>query len=206
MRGNGRHGCSLNGWFYDLISASAERRFLGAIRSELLAPLTGEIVELGAGTGHCFPYYGTSAHVRAIEPNGSMLAKARERAQAARATIELVQGDDAVLDDMPAQSADAVVAALVMCSVEDPARTLKRAARILKPTGPFVTIEHVRAEDQTARLQALLTPFWRFISGNCHLDRVLEPVLTEVGFSHLCLSSRTIPMPARRLLYGIATR
>ena len=195
----------MNGWFYDWITAPAERRFLGAIRRELLAPLTGEIVELGAGTGHCFPYYGTSAHVRAIEPNASMRAKARERALTARAKIELLEGDDSVLDDMPERSADAVVAALVMCSVEDPVRTLKRVARVLKPSGSFVTIEHVRAEDRTARLQAFLSPLWRSISGNCHLDRVLEPALTEAGFSHVRLNNRTIPMPVRRLLYGIAT-
>jgi predicted RNA methylase len=75
------------GWVYETITAIGERKFLGAIREELLSPLEGEIVEIGAGTGASFPYYKPSTHVLAIEPDPSMLAGARKRAKSARARI-----------------------------------------------------------------------------------------------------------------------
>ena len=196
----------MNGRVYDAITAIGERRFVGGIRAQLLPGLKGEIVEIGTGTGASSPYYDPSAHVLALEPDRSMLARARERAKSAPAWIVMLHGDDSMLDDMPAASTDYVVAALVFCSVEDPLRTLKRIHRILTPGGSLVTIEHERAGDGVARLQDLLTPFWRRVAGNCHLDRVLEPALSEAGFSQVELKNLQIPIPMRRLLYGFAPK
>ncbi|HKU66806.1 MAG TPA: class I SAM-dependent methyltransferase [Candidatus Baltobacteraceae bacterium] len=196
----------MNGWLYDAIVSIGERGFLGAIRGELLSSISGEIVELGAGTGLTFAYYGSQAHVRAIEPDRSMLARAKGRASQSRARIDLIQGDDAILDTWPPESADYAVAALVLCSADDPLRTLRRLYRILKPKGRLITIEHVRAGDASARLQDWLTPFWRRIAANCHLNRVLEPQLHDAGFEDLQLKSRPVPPPLRRLVYGYAAK
>lgn len=196
----------MNGWFYDAVNSVAERNLLAPIRAKLLPQLEGEILEIGAGTGASFPYYGPSARVRAIEPDPSMLSRAKSRAKSARVPIEIIQADDAILDGQPADTIDSVVGTLVLCSVEDPVRTLKRIHRILKPGASFVMIEHVRADDGWARLQDWLTPLWRHIAENCHLNRVLEPSLTAAGFSEMRLESRKIPVPVRRLVYGVAIK
>ena len=194
----------MNGWLYDAITLWSERRIVGPIRTRLLSQLEGAIVEIGAGTGASFWYYGSSAHVRAIEPDASMLARAEKRAMSARAKIDIVRGDDTLLDTLAPESFDHAVASLVLCSVENPLRTLERVRRVLKPHGSLVMIEHVRAENRRARTQDRLTPLWRHIAGNCHLNRVLEPALSNAGFSEIDLQSRTVPIPMWRLLYGTA--
>lgn len=49
----------------------------------------------------------------------SQLEKANERRSQSAADIELIHGGDRIRETWPAQSADYLVATLVMCSVED---------------------------------------------------------------------------------------
>jgi len=68
-------------WFaaiYDKLSESAERKFAGAIREEMLADVRGEVLEIGAGTGVNFPYYKEAARVIAREPDPLHDAARRE--------------------------------------------------------------------------------------------------------------------------------
>jgi ubiquinone/menaquinone biosynthesis C-methylase UbiE len=192
----------MNGWLYDRLTSGAERAFLGRVRGGLVGALSGDIVELGAGTGVNFQYYSRAARVRAIEPSDSMLAEARKRAQTSSAQIELIHGDDTVLDTLPARSVDAVVATLVLCSVDDPLATVRRIKRILKAGGTFVTMEHVRDRSAWVRLQSLVTPIWRRIAGNCHLDRDLERTFRDAGFSTVSFEEQRLPAPLFRLVVG----
>ncbi|HVA29427.1 MAG TPA: class I SAM-dependent methyltransferase [Candidatus Baltobacteraceae bacterium] len=196
----------MNGRLYDAVTKGPERKFLGPIRATLLGDISGEIVELGAGTGLNFPYYSKAAHVRAIEPNASMLANTSERSERASARIELLRGGDDVLDAIAQGSLDAVVATLVFCSVDDPKRTMQRVLRVLKPGGRFVTMEHVRDTAGWGWLQSLLSPVWSRLCANCHLDRDMEHTIREAGFSNVELQERKMSPPAFRLLYGIAVR
>ena len=196
----------MNGWLYDAMTKGPEQKLLGPIRAALLGEISGEIVELGAGTGLNFPYYPAAARVRAIEPNASMLAKAKTRAPLVSAHIDLAQGGDEVLDAIAEGTLDAVVATLVFCSVDDPTRTMQRVLRVLKPGGRFVTMEHVRDVTGWGRLQSLLTPVWCRVCANCHLDRDMERTIREAGYSSVRLQERKMPPPAFRLLYGEALR
>jgi len=196
----------MNGRFYDAITAIAERRVLGVIRAVLISPLRGSIFEIGAGTGASFSYYDASTHVLAIEPDPSMFKRAEQRAAEACADVEIMRVSDLALDDVPAESADHVVATLVMCSVADPVSTLHRIHRVLRPGGTYVFIEHVRVEGLVGKIQDAITPLWRRIFGNCHLDRQIELTLQQAGFAVSGLSVNVIPFPMRRLVYGIATK
>jgi ubiquinone/menaquinone biosynthesis C-methylase UbiE len=104
-------------WFaavYDLLNRGAERRVIGPLRERLLRDAAGRVLEIGAGTGFSFPYYGPSARVVATEPDPFMLRRARAR-RAARAgrRIQLVQAAAEALP-FPEGSFDAVVAAVVL--------------------------------------------------------------------------------------------
>lgn len=196
----------MNGLFYDALTALAERRFLGAIRAALISPLRGSIVEVGAGTGASFSYYDASTHVLAMEPDPSMFKRAEQRAAQASADVDIMRVSDLALDDLSAQSADHVVATLVLCSVEEPVSTLHRIHRVLRPGGTFVFVEHVRAGGLAGKIQSSLTPLWRRVAGNCHLDRTIEPTLQQAGFALSGLSEKVMPFPLRRLVYGSAMK
>lgn len=176
------------------------------IRAELLPQLRGEIIDLGAGTGLSFPYYNAFAHVLAVEPDLSVAARAQQRAFDSDADIDILHANDTALDDLPEQSADHVVAMLVLCSVDEPRSTLQRIQRVLRPGGTYVFVEHVHAEAFAGTIQEALTPLWHRVFGNCHLDRRIEPALRETGFAVFDVTSKRIPFPLQRVSYGIAMR
>src|SRR6185295_4957831 len=87
----------------------------------------------------------------------------------------------------PDQSADAVVASLVLCTVRDPAAALREVRRMLRPGGRFVFIEHVGGEpgSRTHRAQRLVKPLWRVLGDGCHPDRDTEAAIREAGFARV---------------------
>ncbi|MHB8177485.1 MAG: class I SAM-dependent methyltransferase [Vulcanimicrobiaceae bacterium] len=196
----------MNGVLYDVMIALGERHVLGALRRELLAPLWGDILEVGAGTGADFPYYGEQAHVIALEPDRAMAVRAQPRAQRCAATIDLCIADDTTLAQFAAASMDAVVFPLVLCSLPDPTATLMQARRILKASGTLVLLEHVRSDGMLGRIQDALTPAWRAVAGGCHLNRATRQLVHAAGFDTSALRTHRLPrlFLIRDLLFGYA--
>jgi ubiquinone/menaquinone biosynthesis C-methylase UbiE len=196
----------VNGLFYDVTTSVLEWSVLSRLRRALISPLRGSVVEVGAGTGANFTYYSYGVRVLAIEPDESMARRARIKARRARANIELHDGDDAFLDTMPSASADAVVMALVLCTVEDPHATLERARRVLKPRGNLVVIEHVRSPGRTGVLQDVIAPMWKRVAGGCRVNRRTEAAIAASGFDIRSLRTHRLPKlsPIRDIVYGVA--
>jgi ubiquinone/menaquinone biosynthesis C-methylase UbiE len=79
---------------------------------------------------------------------------------------------------------DTVVSALVLCSVEDPARALAEVRRALAPGGSLRVMEHVRSpRPLLARLQDLVQPAWTRVTGGCHPNRATEASVVSAGFA-----------------------
>jgi ubiquinone/menaquinone biosynthesis C-methylase UbiE len=69
-------------------------------------------------------------------------------------------------------SFDTAVFTLVLCTVPDPAAALAEAARVLRPGGKLLFVEHVRSEEPgLARWQDRLEKPWRFLADGCHCNR-----------------------------------
>jgi ubiquinone/menaquinone biosynthesis C-methylase UbiE len=154
---------------YDRGLAATEEAGLRDARRDLLAGASGDVLELGAGTGlnreHVPPGVG---RLVLTEPDEHM---ARRLAGRIRPGDELVQaGAEALpLEDA---SIDTVVATLVLCTVRDPDRALAEVARVLRPGGRLLFLEHVRAEDPgLARWQDRLERPWGLFAGGCRPNR-----------------------------------
>jgi ubiquinone/menaquinone biosynthesis C-methylase UbiE len=172
-------------WFaaiYDKMLASEEKKFLGAIRAEMLKDVTSNVLEIGAGTGANFQYYQPGAHVTAIEPDPYMLQRAQKRASEASAEIELRQVGAEELP-FPNASFDFVIDTLVLCSVRDPRKVLSEIKRVLKPGGELRLYEHVRYKNPIGALsQDLISPAWQWFGAGCHPNRNTERLVREAGF------------------------
>ena len=198
--------------FYDRLIEQSEAACLRDWRRDLLAGVTGRVLEVGAGTGLNVPYY-TSNVTRLVlsEPEPHMRAKVQSRLAAALpADVEL---SDATLDHlpMPDQSFDAVVSTLVLCSVPDLAQALEEIRRVLAPGGRLVFLEHVGAEDRPDRLkwQRRVEPLWKALAGNCHLTRRTELAIKRAGFDIVQIQRESFrkAMPLTRpSIRGIAVR
>ena len=172
-------------WFaaiYDTLSESAERKFAGAVREEMLADVRGEVLEIGAGTGANFPYYKEGARVIASEPDPYMMRRAEKRATETAAIIELRR---VAAEDLPFPDAsfDFVICTFVLCSVKDPRKVLMEIKRVLKPSGELRAYEHVRYKNPIGALgQDLILPLWRWLGAGCHPNRDSERLIREAGF------------------------
>src|SRR5215217_5325745 len=72
----------------------------------------------------------------------------------------------------PHDSADFVVATFVLCTVSDPQQALREIARVLKPGGRFVFMEHVRSQDaRLAAWQDRMQPVWGRFAYGCNCNR-----------------------------------
>jgi ubiquinone/menaquinone biosynthesis C-methylase UbiE len=70
-----------------------------------------------------------------------------------------------------------------LCSIPNPIAALMEMRRVLRPGGQLIFVEHgLSPETRIARWQYRLTPYWKRISGGCHLDRKTDDLIRAVGF------------------------
>jgi SAM-dependent methyltransferase len=153
-------------------------------RRDLLAGLSGRVIEVGAGNGINFAFYPTSVtEVVAVEPEPYMRSLAVQAAGTAPVPVTITDG---VAERLPAEdtSFDAGVVSLVLCSVRDPARALSELFRVIRPGGELRFYEHVRANTHgLARLQrAVDALFWPRAFGGCHTSRDTRAAIEGAGF------------------------
>jgi ubiquinone/menaquinone biosynthesis C-methylase UbiE len=170
---------------YELLSrGAAESSFMEPLRRETAGQAYGVVLEVGAGTGLNFSFYNPEKveRLEAIEPDTAMLRYARQRMATAGVPITLTQ---AAVEELPFDDStfDCVVATLVFCSVTDPERGLREIRRVLKPGGTLYMVEHVRSQGSIAsRVQDMITPITRLVSGNCHWNRDTARTVAAAGF------------------------
>ncbi|MFI9201327.1 class I SAM-dependent methyltransferase [Streptomyces sp. NPDC053048] len=190
-----------------------ERAGVGAHRRELLAGLSGRVIEIGAGNGLNFAHYpGTVSEVVAIEPERLLRRLAVEAAVRAGVPVDVVPG---VAEALPVKSEafDAAVASLVLCSVRDVRRALAELRRVLKPGGELRFFEHGVAQGRMAAgvQRAVDRTVWPMLFGGCHTARDPLRAIASAGFElgayrRLRVPASGVPSPASPCVLGVATR
>ena len=154
-----------------------------SLRREALAAARGRVLDVGFGTGGNVPFFPPDVvSVVGLDPNPGVEKRAQRRIRAATIPIELRIGAGERLP-FPDASFDTVVTTLVLCSVDDPAATLKEISRVLAPGGRYLLLEHGLAPDAgVQKWQQRLNPVNRAVFG-CSLTRPIGPILTGNGFA-----------------------
>jgi phosphatidylethanolamine/phosphatidyl-N-methylethanolamine N-methyltransferase len=107
----------------------------------------GRILEVGVGTGISLPDYSRSNRLVGVDISEPMLRKAQERVVNQNLTnVECISVMDAGNLALPDASFDVVVAQYVITAVPDPEGTLDEFARVLKPGGEIILVNHIGAE------------------------------------------------------------
>ena len=168
---------------YDRFMRVSEEACLARWRGELLRDLSGEVLEVGAGTGVTLAHYPkTLARLVLCEPDPHMRRKLADKLAAALMKAEL---SDTAAEKLPFADAsfDAVVSSLVLCSARDQGAALAEIARVLKRGGRLLFLEHVAADGKPERLkwQRRIEPVWKHLMGNCHLTRRTEAAIAAAG-------------------------
>jgi ubiquinone/menaquinone biosynthesis C-methylase UbiE len=160
--------------FYDRVSKGSEEAGLREERRQLLAAAAGATLEIGAGTGLNLQHY-PAAVTRLVlaEPDEHMRRRLARRVAEARPAAEIV---DAGVERLPFPDAsfDTVVVTFVLCSVPEQEAALAEVARVLRPGGRLLFLEHVRSDDeQVAKWQDRVTPLYNLVGCNPNRDTLV---------------------------------
>ncbi|WP_454790394.1 class I SAM-dependent methyltransferase [Mycolicibacterium lutetiense] len=178
-------------------------------RRALLAEAHGRVVEIGAGTGLNVAHYPDRiTELTLTEPVAAMRRKLSHRLQRHARAAQIV---DAPAERLPLDdaSADTVVSTLVLCTVDDPEAALREIARVLRPDGQLLFIEHVRASSRfLATCQDILDGPWRRFAGGCRCNRATVELMRACGFGVVAgdMVWRGMPPIVHPLIVGRATR
>jgi ubiquinone/menaquinone biosynthesis C-methylase UbiE len=171
--------------FFVRLSNVMERE-LGAHRDQLLAGLSGTVVEVGAGNGMNFGHYPqTVEEVVAVEPEPYLRRQAERAAAEAPVSVRVLA---AAAGELPLESGsvDAAIASLVLCTIPDVEGALAEMRRVLRPGGELRFMEHVRAERPLkARVQRLSdgSGIWPLLGGGCHCSRETIHAIRAAGYA-----------------------
>jgi len=153
------------------------------VRRRVCAGLSGDVVEVGFGTGLNVPHYPLDVkRVLAVEPSRVCMKIAKERIAHSNAPVELagLTGENL---DLASDTFDAVLSTWTLCTIPNLEAALEEMRRVLKPGGTLHFVEHGHAPDAgTARWQRLLEPLNKRLAGGCHLTRNIPECLERAGF------------------------
>jgi SAM-dependent methyltransferase len=167
-----------------IVNASCGLRRLEPLRRRVCAGLTGDVVEIGFGSGHNVPFYPAAVtRVAAVEPSDLSWRLAGERVRASRVPVRRagLDGQRLPLDD---GSCDAALSTWTLCTIPDAAAALSEVRRVLRPGGELHFLEHGLAPDENVRRwQRRIEPLQERLFGGCHLTRPIVDLLTAAGFT-----------------------
>jgi len=154
------------------------------LRQRVCAGLTGEVVEIGFGSGLNVPFYPDAvARVTAVEPSDLAWKLAAGRVGASKSPVRRsgLDGESLPFDD---DSFDAAVSTWTLCTIPDATAALGELRRVLKPGATLHFVEHGLAPDESVRRwQRRIEPLNKRIFGGCHLTRPTVELLTAAGFT-----------------------
>ncbi len=166
---------------YDVAMRTVDRAGLHRARERVAGRASGDVLEIGIGTGLNLAAYPMDASLDAIDPSQAALDFAALRADRLGRPVILTAGDAAELP-FPDRSFDVVVGTFVLCSVGDVALTLNECRRVLRPGGRLRFLEHGRSGRRAiAGVQTRLAPAWARAAGGCRLDLDVRSAVEAAG-------------------------
>ncbi|WP_018504142.1 class I SAM-dependent methyltransferase [Parafrankia discariae] len=166
--------------FIDLVLG----RPMETTRARVAAGLTGEVLEVGFGSGRNLPHLPPEVtRLLAVEPAAVGRRLAGDRLAATAVPVEFV-GEDGQRLPLPDTSVDHVLVTWTLCTIPDVERALGEMRRVLRPGGTLRFVEHGRSSRPgVARWQDRLTPLWGRCLGGCHLNRPIDRLIENAGLT-----------------------
>ncbi len=175
------------GWWTDHVVPRMASRFLGSgevhkLRARTCLDLTGDVVEVGFGSGlNCGHYPPEVRLVAAVEPSDIAWRIAQPNIERTTARVERA-GLDAQSLDLADGAYDAALSTFTMCTIPDLDVALREIVRVLRPGGVLHFVEHGLAPDPgVVRWQQWLQPIQGRVAGGCHLDRQIREYVERSG-------------------------
>jgi SAM-dependent methyltransferase len=162
----------------------------GRYRRGLINMASGDVLEIDIDRWPNLRYYGEVSRLVGVEWNRRSIFAARARVRRLRPGTQIERARPEQLPFADA-SFDTVVSSLALCSVRDQQAALAEIARVLRPGGSLIFLEHVRSPHPVGALvQDIITPIWRLAANNCRPNRSTLEAIRSAGFEILTFEQR----------------
>ncbi len=170
---------------YNFAMAGTEKRCLNQWRKDLLGFASGDLLEIGAGTGVNLPHYHAKISSITLSEPDQQMRKHLQRTVAQTTNDNFtIKPWEAAEIDLPDASFDTIVSTLVLCSVPCLTSSLNEIYRLLRPGGKLLFLEHIASDQQdTFKWQQRIEPIWSLCAGNCRLTRDTATAISNCGLS-----------------------
>jgi ubiquinone/menaquinone biosynthesis C-methylase UbiE len=166
------------------------------LRRRVAEGLSGEVLEVGFGSGLNVPHYPNGVErVFAVDPATVGRDLAEKRLRETDIPVEFVglDGEHLPLDDA---SVDHVLTTWTLCTIPHVELALAEMVRVLRPGGRLHFLEHGHSPDpKVARWQRRLDPLQQRIAGGCHLARPIDELVEQAGFRIESLGNYYLTFP-----------
>jgi len=172
-------------------------------REKIVPRASGDVLEIGFGSGLNLPFYDTQKvrKIWGLEPSEGMRRKAQDFVDASELDVEFIDlpGEKIPLE---ANSVDTVLVTYTLCTIPDAMSALEGMRRVLKPDGSLLFCEHGIAPDESVRRwQSRLNPVWRRFAGGCNMNRDIPDLIRKSGFE-ITIDERMYIPGVRMLCYN----
>jgi ubiquinone/menaquinone biosynthesis C-methylase UbiE len=159
-------------WF-DLVEGVPDVLGVRKLRQRLLRQASGQVLEVAVGTGKNLRHYPGGCRIIGVDVSREMLSLGRELAAklSKNVSFSLTDAESLPFSD---NSFDTVVSSLTACTFPNPVAALKEMARVCRPSGRILLLEHGLSDyNWLGRLQNR-TADWNAKQLGCHWNR--EPL------------------------------
>ena len=179
---------------YDAEAATYDTAYSGSLvsraiafdklRDSVVSKASGQVLELGVGTGLNLPFYKESMvnSLIGIDISTGMLEQARRRVATlpiAQRAVQLTVADAAALP-FDADRFDTVVDTFSLCVFERPGVVLAEAKRVLRPGGKLIMLEH---DDGPLSRAMAFTRGTSSIASTCAYDQDVQALVRDAGLT-----------------------
>jgi ubiquinone/menaquinone biosynthesis C-methylase UbiE len=167
-----------------IVAALGNPEPISKIRQQMVPLAQGTVLEIGVGPGVNFPFYDPAKvkKLYALEPNPGMLARAETQRRRTKLDLDFLDlpGEKIPLPDA---SVDTIVSTFTLCTIPGVNEALRGLARVLRPGGQFLFLEHGLSPDlPVRRWQQRTEPFFQWAFEGCHVTRDIPELIRQAGF------------------------
>jgi ubiquinone/menaquinone biosynthesis C-methylase UbiE len=176
-------------------------------RKKTIDGVTGNVLEIGFGSGVNLPYYKNIQKLYALEPSSEVFNLAKNKIEHCNFVVEHLS-NMAESIPLPDNSIDYVVSTFTFCTIPNPHLALQEITRVLKVGGQFVFLEHGKSTNKFLYiLQKIGTPISRLCAGGCELDRDIPSIITGSKLKIQSIQTLNIWLKPLNVIYsGVAIK